>query len=301
MDPDFGMKVLEQERHSDATITCQEYQFRVHCSILSVVSRYFEGAFAGGFKESLTKNIDLDWENPVLIARLVLFLYTHKYPNRAGLDSTDGTKLDKQQDWLKRKEGDVSGGDFSMDDRNDIYSLTLHAQMYVIGDRFLSKDLKDFAENCLRMTVMSLRKGVLYEEEERLVPVYEAARIIYLQTPKESENRRIRDIMVYCVQEHNQEQSLTRARLQELFTETPEFAADLVTSGQARQTVYCRECNKNVSLRGLKCMCGLTGVCRKDSFCRASLHQRFGVRNVKCWECNGEGTLCWPQPRLNWR
>ncbi|GAB7346350.1 hypothetical protein MBLNU457_5062t2 [Dothideomycetes sp. NU457] len=76
--PNFK-SLFDSDKLSDATIQCGSRSFKVHAAILTAASTYFEGAFAGVFKESATRVIDLKDDDEEAVLAMLRFLYNHSY------------------------------------------------------------------------------------------------------------------------------------------------------------------------------------------------------------------------------
>lgn len=292
---EFGMKILNEEQYTDATIVCGSFSFPIHRAILCAQSKYFRAAFGGKFVESEKSSIDLSSEEPVVVSRLILFLYTHKYLNTQSKSTFFSDLRDQQSRWLRHMESLSNGGELLYYDSNDedSFGLHLHAKMYVAGDKFLQDDLRKYAEDRLKDIAMYSIPTIYILNDNDRRPMYAAARTIYLQTPNTNQNRKVRNILVYLVQKHNYLCLETHSLLRDLFAEVPEFAADLVTLGRVRRRIYCGHCAKNILLKNQRCKCDLLGICEEKALCCAVNRGSEGLHDVKCWDCSQAGYLDW--------
>ncbi|KAL1586300.1 hypothetical protein WHR41_05568 [Cladosporium halotolerans] len=104
----YGLsQVHESEQHSDCTIVCGPYHFKVHKVILAIQSKYFKTAFKNGtFKEGKngvielkaadgdTEEFDEACDDPEIVKLMVEYFYHLDYPRPK--DSTTSTKSTRQ-------------------------------------------------------------------------------------------------------------------------------------------------------------------------------------------------------------
>ncbi|KAI8633281.1 hypothetical protein F5Y19DRAFT_417325 [Xylariaceae sp. FL1651] len=67
------------EKFSDMTVTCKGCEFKVHRAIVCTQSPFFDKAISNGFKESMTRVIDLPDDDPDIFKLFLQFLYTGNY------------------------------------------------------------------------------------------------------------------------------------------------------------------------------------------------------------------------------
>ncbi|KAF7560163.1 hypothetical protein G7046_g4000 [Stylonectria norvegica] len=67
------------ERFSDITIHCRGCEFKAHRAVVCTQSSFFDKAFDGGFKEAISRVIELLEDDPYILQLLLEFLYTGSY------------------------------------------------------------------------------------------------------------------------------------------------------------------------------------------------------------------------------
>lgn len=290
---DLGIRMLLADKHPDITITCRGYSFPVHRAVLCLKSEYFRAAFNAGFRESEEKTVDLSSDSQLVIARLILFFYTESYPDNNGHEEVFRKRLQLHHKWLDRiGKTAASSCSPSWRDPTDFHSVGLHIQMYVAGDKYLSEELKRYAEQCL---MGAFKKVNIHLGEQYRKALYAAATVVYSQIPNTSQNRYIRDLLVYRTQNDSSTLLQPSQMLSQLIIEVPDFAADLLTRGKRRKTIFCTNCNCHIKIGDLSCKCGLSGACMLDQNCAGAARSQYpgSLEDVRCWRCHRTGTLTW--------
>ncbi|KAJ9606900.1 hypothetical protein H2200_008910 [Cladophialophora chaetospira] len=70
---------LKTGKYSDFTIICKDVEFKVHKVVLCGSSSMLDTACKGGFKEATSGKIEFPEDDPEVMARVVLFMYTGDY------------------------------------------------------------------------------------------------------------------------------------------------------------------------------------------------------------------------------
>ena len=73
------IKLLVSGRHTDVNILCRGHTFKVHKTVLSAASTFFDRVCDSQFQEGQTSTITLDDDEPALMARMIIFAYTSTY------------------------------------------------------------------------------------------------------------------------------------------------------------------------------------------------------------------------------
>ncbi|KAK4939979.1 hypothetical protein LTR10_019831 [Elasticomyces elasticus] len=77
--PDAYLDLLKSGQYSDFIIHCQGYEFKLHRAVVCVASPMLNKACSGSFKEAKEGRIDLSEDDPAILARVILYLYTNDY------------------------------------------------------------------------------------------------------------------------------------------------------------------------------------------------------------------------------
>lgn len=122
----FDLNVFE--RYSDFTIVCGSNIYRVHRAILCPQSGFFERLCQSNFKEAAERRVELHEDDSNMVRRMVEFLYTGNYTVDAEseVSSIKEDTEEKQQD-------------------NPLWPFDLHVKMYILGDKYVMRDLKRLA------------------------------------------------------------------------------------------------------------------------------------------------------------
>ncbi|KAI1619052.1 hypothetical protein EDD37DRAFT_647835 [Exophiala viscosa] len=73
------LELLAFGRYSDFIIHCQGYEFKVHRAIVCAASPMLDKACGGLYVEASEGRIDLSEDDPEILARVLLYLYTNDY------------------------------------------------------------------------------------------------------------------------------------------------------------------------------------------------------------------------------
>ncbi|KAL8833854.1 MAG: hypothetical protein Q9176_007772 [Flavoplaca citrina] len=131
-------RLLESGQGADLTIITKDGSKKYHSAIVCPRSSVLSAAYWGSFKESLTKTIDLSEDNPLMVDNMMRYFYLLDYPGQEGLEG----------------------------------SFKLHAQMYVMGDKFDVSDLRKIAARRVADSCESFGKEYHRHPEEQLAASY---------------------------------------------------------------------------------------------------------------------------------
>ncbi|KAI4099365.1 MAG: hypothetical protein LQ339_006040 [Xanthoria mediterranea] len=127
---------------TDFTIACGKLEWKVHRVVICSHSDYFRRL--EGFEEGKTSRLDLQEENPAVVAKLVNYLYTCDYDDCVfdfpGHDSEDSNAKESEE---------ASNEDSRERSKSQAFKpgeLALHARMYVVGDMYCVDQLKLLAK-----------------------------------------------------------------------------------------------------------------------------------------------------------
>ncbi|KAB8228866.1 BTB/POZ domain-containing protein [Aspergillus alliaceus] len=192
-------------RYSDLTIICGDIIFTAHRNIVCLQSEFFQRACDGNFKENQGK-IELIDQNPILVEKMLQFLYTGDYtfeePEPPSITAL-GTSL--------RTSGR----------HMDSHTAIFHAQMYAQGDYFLIDRLQVKAKQYFVASFIRNQNSSSF-----------TSTIVEVYTSTAGVNRGLRDVVVELVKDN-----LTTLRgsafpilNNNLLTRVPDFAHDLCVS-----------------------------------------------------------------------
>ncbi|KIW91756.1 uncharacterized protein Z519_07724 [Cladophialophora bantiana CBS 173.52] len=77
--PSAYLDLLRSEKYSDFTIACNGVEFKVHRAVVCPASPFLDSACNSGFQEATSRRIEFREDDPGIVARVVLFLYTSDY------------------------------------------------------------------------------------------------------------------------------------------------------------------------------------------------------------------------------
>ncbi|KAL8783045.1 MAG: hypothetical protein Q9195_009499 [Heterodermia aff. obscurata] len=132
-------KLFMTGNYSDFTVFCGGREFRLHRSIVCPQSSFFATALDGSFVEAGNKVIRLLEDDPVVVMRMIQFLYTSEY------DET--TQITVKQDNEDGPKNDL------MTQAEAYEHLACHVQLYAAADKYDIEDLKYLAKSKLEMSI----------------------------------------------------------------------------------------------------------------------------------------------------
>ncbi|KAL8778190.1 MAG: hypothetical protein Q9213_007526 [Squamulea squamosa] len=211
----------------DLTISCGELQWKVHRIVVYSHSDWFRKACQPGFKEGKTALINLENENPALIAKLVEYLY--------GFDYDDSDSEPNEVDQTDDKNNNDDDQDQPVP--QTCGKLALHAAMYVTADKYDVSTLK-----VLALAKFSTALVDRWDKED----LSEVIRFVYENTV--SSDRGLRGSLVPILVQHKQKLRTDEAFMKLVETHG-EFAVDLINAwtnpnqqDAQRSFLQCRHC-----------------------------------------------------------
>jgi hypothetical protein len=207
--------------------------------------------------------VTLHDDDPILIARMLLYLYTSDY------------KPDKNKpDLLRKIMIQATSTTINVEPYEEVPEVILAAQVYGIAEKYAIKDLKD-------LSFVRFLPEIGKTPMSNLLAVID---IIYDSTP-ESDNS-LRKWVVWRVQVSKKSIDESNT-LVTLVHKHHDFARDLITKYAARNYVWRPDCKAYVDL--VQCRCGWSGLCGEQICMTGSLK-----RCLKSLVC----TLCGTRERL---
>ena len=242
---------LGSSKFTDYAIKCGQYTFKVHRVIISSRSNYFEKACSSvGFKESAENCITFPEDEPILIARMLLYIYTSDYleqPN-AGNPKSSVTL----RNLVSHAAEDKTKVDQDM--AEDPTPAILAAQMYVISQKYTINGLGEQSLGRFNAQFFSRREPHLSVSD--LIAIVD---IVYDGAPDHEDD--IRKWVVWRSQVTRKVLNDSAAFVQ-LLERRLDFARDIVTRYAARNYLWCLNCNEYIDLEC--CDCGWSGMCGRS-------------------------------------
>ncbi|ERF68890.1 hypothetical protein EPUS_04542 [Endocarpon pusillum Z07020] len=139
-----ALHLPDTSRFADFTINCGGYSWKTHRAIIVQISGYFARMCHGEYKEAVNQSVTLKEDDPQMVARLIVFLYSWTYP-------MTGKDAKKSADSVRRLL--ASNDQAYQDQSEDENLLTFHASLYGVADKFECESLK---ENCQKAYIRAL-------------------------------------------------------------------------------------------------------------------------------------------------
>ncbi|TVY90574.1 hypothetical protein LAWI1_G002952 [Lachnellula willkommii] len=154
--PDQSVNALmySSGKYSDMTIICKGKTFKVHQCIVCLQSKPLAAAMDGKFKEGTSKEIDLEDDQPDIVEKMLLYMYTSDYsdgiqPTTA--DSTETTTTPAKDSSRKKGNKAIRFVPSSTPDpppgptQFSADALLTNARVFVIADKYDIQGLKQLA------------------------------------------------------------------------------------------------------------------------------------------------------------
>ncbi|KAK5956630.1 hypothetical protein OHC33_002116 [Knufia fluminis] len=275
---DIASSVLKEttckECNHSIMIECRGHVFMAHKMILSKASEFFRGAIDNKMKESLQSKLDLPEDEPEIVARMLVFLYT-----RSSL-------RDCLSQFSQFKEVHDKYNDLHRYWYND---SKLFIKLYHIGDKYVIEDLKTAAR---RWFARIFTKPFPHHCEMRAKEpdtaklLAELIQLAYSIVP--AIDYGLKDIILQGMKEAFQEpQALEQEAYSTLLKDVPDFTLDMAMSALDRRSYACCECGSLVYPRLFRCACGRVEGCDR----RICMEER--ARRSVCMDCGTLECLIW--------
>lgn len=249
--------------------------------------------------------MDFPEDDPKLIARHILFLYTKYYPHEIG-DRDVHASLEANEVWFKCLRALLSPSDdiFVHEREVEIFEewsadgLATDATMHALADRF------DVPKLAFEARKNYLRAKMVLEDYRCPRDFVQSVKVVYTTT--RSTDRRLRDIALYAVQQDLE--SLRKSEnetddhegnqiIRRLLVSTPQYALELLTIDLGLCHIWCEKCQMKYFCATSPCACGMRGVCGNESCTDEDWS------NMTCKFCDNVG-ICRkaaPEDRRPWR
>jgi hypothetical protein len=273
-----GLHLLKYGTFSDLTITCQSTTFRVHkCYLLAKGGDFFQSTICGGFAECHTSVIDLPEDDPEILARLLLCVYTGQYAS--GCLPESGSQLPGLTDISTTTQSDLQQA-------SDI--VMVHIKIFAAAVKYGIPVLRDQARKSFAQTF-----GRSFEEEcfEKVPHLQALISAVYSTTP--SHESELRDLCVIAAIHERDTckgcKGIGSSTLLDTLEAVPEFCMDMAccwSDGTSPPKYKCTSCGSIVAWMIRPCACKhWRGVCSKEACAEAR------TAATVCYGCGAKGSL----------
>lgn len=242
-------------------------------------------AILGDWKESKEAFMELKEEDPAIIARVLLYVYSRNYPNTLAV---------APQSQLAGIEDSYSA--LSSNKTRLEQSANLHVEMFAVATRLGIEGLCDLARGRF-VTIMGewVHDGPIAVVFcfFSLSGILDIIKKVYTTTPENT--RQLRDVIAFYASsdQHICSCSNDRYRGVTAFKEVPELLLDIFTGvfqhHEDELAWSCRRCDSVRDVWLPSCACGKRGrVCEKVEC------QKFYEDRLFCWACGGKGCMASP-------
>ena len=142
-------KLYSSDRYSDMTITCNGRRFRVHKAVVCVQSKVFARAMDGNFREGRTGEIDLEDDEPEVVAQMIRWLYKEDYEDWSAPPShrtaTPTTTATTRSRAGRSTPANQIATSMSSSTTPSSTGLLFNTKMYIIADKYDLYPLKELA------------------------------------------------------------------------------------------------------------------------------------------------------------
>ncbi|TGO91634.1 hypothetical protein BPOR_0022g00190 [Botrytis porri] len=191
-------KMMGANEYSDFVIKCYSRIFPVHRIVVCTQSKPIQAAANGGFMESVTGVLDLEDDDPEIVARMINFLYLQDY------DDTCKSSEEVEEEVYGR--------------------LLVNTMVYIIGDKYDIQPLKNLAKKKYEAAVVT----------DWNTPSFSASlELIYEELPES--DTALASIAVETAAKHLRELN-DRGEFSNLCKNNPAIAYDLLTTITSRPT-----------------------------------------------------------------
>lgn len=267
--------MLESGQLSDFTITCQGHKWQAHKIILITKSEFFRAAILSGFSEATKSTMDLPEDDPAIIARLLLHMYTGEYPTTLPTNPMSQLAAVKDQEPGSASE-----------------ATEFAVKGHLVADLFAAC-VKYGVPTLQKLTAIALREAYTthWEDVEEHVlgipAIFDIALKIYTNTP--DNERALRDTLVDAILEDRRVNSSYSQELEgnylKMIVEVPALAIDVLQCCQS-PLWKCKLCDTPSRVLIRPCACPLVADVCTEVDCVAQY-----VQDSACWGCHETGTV----------
>lgn len=269
--PGRHLDALATGTFSDLELVCQEHTFKVHKVILTAASGYFKSAINSSMLESQNSRIVLQDEDPSLVIRMLIYLYSGDYP-KVSTSKHSGIILSQ---FMSVRD------DYEHAHKTWYGSAELALRLYELADR---RCITPFKNLCIEHFVRGFHDapGSTYEDSkdnkresketdlsyDKHIATRDASiiKIAYSITTNTNDEhaQQIRNIIVtYFLVRIMYHDALECVPYQRLLADLPDFAYDVARSRLSSRSYECKhsDCGAILDVRLVTCKCGKLQRC----------------------------------------
>jgi len=142
-------KLYSSDKYTDMTIACNGRKFRVHKAVVCVQSKVFARAMDGNFREGRTGEIDLEDDEPEVVAQMIKWLYTEDYEDRSAAVipriNTPAAHTTTRSRASRLTSSNQTSTSTSSTTVPSGTGLLFNTKMYIIADKYDLYPLKELA------------------------------------------------------------------------------------------------------------------------------------------------------------
>jgi len=216
--------------------------------------------------------VELPEDEPVFIARMILFFYSGDYVDGHNRHSHFGVSA--LEELMTKAASDPSR--VAEDMRPDIPEIVIAAHMYGLAEKYVVEGLDISSRERFReeLVLKSLTVSTLLT----------AVETVYDQT-RDGDDA-IRRWVVWRCQKVTRLLNDSKTYL-ELLERRPEFARDMLTKYSSRNYLWCQDCRRYIDFEC--CDCGWSGMCGLS--CPTDTKANDILPTLTCTSCHGRGRL----------
>ena len=201
-------------------------------------------------------------DDPIIVARMLLYLYTSDYEP----DKSDMSLLLNMMENAASKPSRMQ--------HEEVPEIVLAAQMYGIAEKYGITDLKE----------LSARRFLATVETTSMANLLILVHIIYESTLET--DKLLRKWVVWRIQKTKMSKG-DSSKVVALVFQHNDFANDLISKYAARNYVWCPDCQAYINLQ--QCSCGWSGMCGENECTNGSPDGNLG--SLVCTACGSSGRL----------
>ncbi|TVY20479.1 hypothetical protein LARI1_G001841 [Lachnellula arida] len=227
--PSVTASMYSSGKHSDMTIICQGKTFKVHQCIVCLQSKPLAAAMNGKFKEGISKEINLEDDQPEIVEKMLSYMYTSDYSD--GRNSTTSTKATSTTTPSRPVSSKHSTAASTSKAASSNAPLT-NAQVFVIADKYDIQGLKALAKKKYEEVIA---------ESWNCASFIASLKLLYEETLESG--RALRDVAAKVAGQHAKELA-DRGEFAALCQEHGSISFDILKSSLTMTGPQCISCKR---------------------------------------------------------